>query len=200
MTPVSYNIRRATTDDLEQLMAVWREAALPAAELEKQFTEFQVAECADGRIAGAIGLQIAGADGNIHSETFPDFALSDTLRPLLWQRLETLARNRGLCRLWTAESAPFWKKEAGFSAVPEQPPEVFGAPHGAWLALRLKDQAAAPELLEAQFQIFLDAERAKREKLLQGAAALKTAGTLIAALLFVFAMGVLVWFIRNRLR
>ena len=195
-----YRVRRATTEDLAQLTAVWAAAALPAAELEKRFTEFQIAEATDGRIVGAIGLQVAGADGKIHSETFADFALSDTLRPLFWQRIETMARNHGLFRLWTAETAPFWKKDAGFSAASVPPPEAIGPAHGAWLTLRLKDEAADPTLIEAQFNLFREAERAKREKLMQRAAALKIVGTFIAVLLFVFSMVVLFWFFRHRTR
>jgi N-acetylglutamate synthase-like GNAT family acetyltransferase len=197
---VSYRIRRATTDDLEQLTAVWKAASLPATELEKQFTEFQVAEDPGGQIVGAVALQVAGTDGKIHSETFADFALSDTLRPLLWQRLEGVARNHGLFRLWTAETAPFWKKDVGFSASTGPPPEVLGPAGGPWLSLRLKDEGADPNLLDAQFELFREAERARREQLLQRAAALKTIGTLIAVLLFIFSLGVLVWFFRHRTR
>ena len=181
-------------------MAVWAAAALPAAELEKQFTEFQVAVSPGGLIVGAVALQVSGADGKIHSETFADFALSDALRPLLWQRLEVVARNHGLFRLWTAETAPFWKKDVGFSAAAGQPPDAFGPPGSAWLSLRLKDEGADPNLLEAQFNAFREAERARREKLLQRAAALKTVGTLIAVLLFLFSLAVLVWFFRHRAR
>jgi N-acetylglutamate synthase-like GNAT family acetyltransferase len=200
VTTPAYRVRRATTDDLEQLMALWAAAALPAAELEKRFTEFQVAESPDGRIVGAIGLQVAGADGRIHSETFADFALSDTLRPLFWQRLETMARNHGLFRLWTAETAPFWRKDAGFSTAAGPPPEAIGPAHGSWLALRLKEEGADPNLIEAQFVLFREAERARRDKLLQRAAALKMVGTAIAVLLFVFSMGLLFWFFRHRAR
>ena len=200
MSAPGYQIRRATTDDLEQLNAVWTAAALPAAELEKRFTEFQVAESAEGRIVGAIGLQIAASDGRIHSETFPDFALSDTLRPLLWQRLETMARNHGLFRLWTTETAPFWKKDVGFTTASLAPPEAFGPAQGTWLAVLLRDEAADPNLIEAQFSLFREAEKAKREKLLQSAALLKTVGTVIALILFVFSMFVLFWFFRHRTR
>jgi N-acetylglutamate synthase-like GNAT family acetyltransferase len=195
-----YRVRRATTDDLEQLTALWTTAAMPAAELEKQFTDFQVAEDEAGLIAGAIALQVAESDGHIHSEAFADFALSDTLRPLLWERLQTAARHRGLFRLWTAETAPFWKRDAGFSTATGQPPETFGPARGSWLTLRLKDEGADPNLLEAQFSLFRDAEKARREKMLQWASALKTVGTVIALLLFVFAMGVLFWVFRHRTR
>jgi N-acetylglutamate synthase-like GNAT family acetyltransferase len=198
VSATSYRIRRATTDDLEQLKAVWAAAALPAAELEKQFTEFQVAESSEGRIVGAVALQVAGSHGKIHSETFADFALSDRLRPLLWERLEIVARNHGLFRLWTVETAPFWKKDVGFSHAAAPPPEAFGPAQGSWLSLRLKDEGADPDLLEAQFNLFREAERARREKLLQRAAVVKMAGTLIAVLLFLFSLAVLVWFFRHR--
>jgi hypothetical protein len=200
MDAPGYRVRRATTDDLEQLLTVWAAAALPAAELEKRFTEFQVAEGPDGCIVGAIALQVAGTDGKIHSESFADFALSDTLRPLFWQRIETMARNHGLFRLWTTETAPFWKKDAGFIAATGALPEVLGPAQGAWLTLRLKDESADPNLIEAQFALYLQTERAKREKLLQRAAALKGVGTAIAVVLFIFSMVILFWFFRHRHR
>jgi N-acetylglutamate synthase-like GNAT family acetyltransferase len=196
--PGTHRIRRATTDDVAQLMELWQAAGLPAAVLEKQFTDFQVAEDAQGRVVGAMALQVAAAEGRIHSETFGDFALSDTLRPLLWERLERTARSHGLFRLWTDETAPYWKKDVGFSSVPDPPPEVFGPAGGPWLALRLKEPSADPNLLEAQFNLFRETERAKREKLLQRAEALRVIGTVIAALLFIFAIGVLFWFVRHR--
>ncbi len=194
-------IRRATVDDLAQLKELWQIAQFSVPELEKRFTEFQVAVNERGEVVAALGLQVAGADGKIHSETFADFALSDTVRPLLWERLQLLARNHGLFRVWTEEAAPFWKKDAGFSAPPADTlgrlPEAFGRTRGGWLALRLREESADPNLLEAQFALFRDAERARREKLLQRAEALKMAGTVIAVLLFLFAVGVLVWFVRR---
>ncbi|MGO8700943.1 MAG: hypothetical protein ACLQVY_24900 [Limisphaerales bacterium] len=199
---VTFQIRRATVDDLPQLMDLWRAAQMPADELEKRFTEFQVAESSEGRVMAAIALQLSGHDGNIHSETFGDFALSDSLRPLFWERVQVLARNHLLFRVWTGESAPFWKKGAGFSSPNDELlgrlPPAFGPAHGGWLSLALRDESADPNLLDAQFAIFREAEQAKREKLLQRAELLKMAGTGIAVLLFVFAMCVLVWFVRNR--
>jgi N-acetylglutamate synthase-like GNAT family acetyltransferase len=196
--PGTHRIRRATTDDLAQLMALWEASGLPAAALEKQFTEFQVAEDAEGRIVGALGLQVAAAEGKIHSESFADFALSDTLRPLLWERIERAARSQGLFRLWTEEPAPYWKKDVGFASAPDPLPEIFGPARGPWLALRLKEPSADPDLLEAQFSLFRETERARREKLLRRAEALRVIGTVIAALLFFIAIGMLFWYVRQR--
>lgn len=199
---VTFQIRRATVDDLAQLMDLWRAAQMPAEELEKRFTEFQVAEISEGQVVAAIALQVAGQEGKLHSETFGDFALSDALRPLFWERLQNLARNHMLFRIWTEESAPFWKKDAGFSHPNEALlgllPPSFGAAHTGWLALRLRDESSDPNMLEAQFALFRETEQAKREKLLRRAEWLKMAGTGLAVLLFVFAMCVLIWFVRQR--
>ena len=51
------HIRRATVDDLPALHALWLAAQLPADKLKDRVTEFQVVE-ADGKFAGAIGVQI----------------------------------------------------------------------------------------------------------------------------------------------
>ncbi|MGA2176431.1 MAG: hypothetical protein ABSH38_15755 [Verrucomicrobiota bacterium] len=198
----TFEIRRATVDDLAQLQELWKAAQFAVEDLEKKFTEFQVAVNDRGEVVGTVGLQLAGADGRIHSETFSDFALSDTLRPLLWERLQVVARNHSLFRVWTEEEAPFWKKDAGFSTPPADAlsrlPEAFGSGRGGWLALRLRDESADPNLLEAQFALFREAERAKREKLLHQAEILKMAGTAVAVLLFIFALLVLIWFVRHR--
>jgi N-acetylglutamate synthase-like GNAT family acetyltransferase len=198
----AYQVRRATTDDLAQLSALWRTAQFDVADLEKRFTEFQVVAAASGEIAAAIGLQLAGTDGRIHSEWFADFALTDALRPRLWERLQAVAFNHGLFRLCTDESAPYWKKEAGFSNPPAElmsrlPPD-FGAARGGWLVLRLKDESADPNLLDAQFALFREAEQARLEKLLQRAHAIKIIGTGIAVMLFLLALATLVWFVHHR--
>jgi N-acetylglutamate synthase-like GNAT family acetyltransferase len=197
-----YRTRRATVEDLPHLAALWTAVQLPAAELEKQFTDFQVAEDGAGKVAGAIALQVNGSNGRIHSEAFVDFALSDELRPVLWARLLTVAQNHGLFRLWTMETAPWWKKDAGFSAPPDELlqklPASFGAAPGAWLTLRLKEETADPERLEKELEAFKEAERLKREKLVAQAQVIRIIGTLISALLLVFALIVLFWVMRHR--
>jgi N-acetylglutamate synthase-like GNAT family acetyltransferase len=198
----TFQIRRATVDDLPRLKELWLAAQFPAADLEKRFTEFQVAQNSQGEVVAALAIQLAGADAKIHSETFADFALSDALRPLFWERVQLLARNHLLYCVWTEESAPFWRKDAGFS-IPaadllNRLPAAFGPAHGGWLALRLREETADPKVLEAQFALFRETERSRREKLLQRAELLKMAGTGVAVLLFLFALGVLIWFVRHR--
>ena len=108
----------------------------PAEDLARRVTEFQVAEGPEGKILGAVGLQIAERQGLIHSEAFSDFALAEQLRPLLWDRLHAVATNHGLLRLWTQEQAPFWNhcglQRADAEAL-EKLPAPWRGPPGAWL-------------------------------------------------------------------
>src|SRR5262252_4052134 len=110
MTASDYRVRRATLEDIGKLTELWRSMRFPAEDLSKRVTEFQIAEEAEGKLLGAIGLQIAERQGRIHSEGFNDFALAEQLRPMLWDRLNSLATNHGLLRLWTKEDAPFWNR------------------------------------------------------------------------------------------
>src|SRR2546423_11556340 len=108
MNSSNYRVRRATLDDITELTALWKSMDFPADELSKRITEFQVAEAADGKLLGAVGLQITERQGRIQCEAFTDFALAEQLRPLLWDRIYAVATNHGLLRLWTNEKAPFW--------------------------------------------------------------------------------------------
>ena len=198
----AYRTRRATVDDLAQLAGLWQAAQLPAADLEKQFTEFQVAEDDQGKLIAAIGLHIDGSSGRVHSETFGDFSLTDTLRPALWGRLQTVAQNHGLFRMWTMEAAPWWKKDAGFSTpsdeILQKLPESYGARYPAWLTLRLKEEGADPEQLDKEIAMFKEVERAKLEKLIQRGKTMRIIGTIISALLLLFALGVLFYVLKHR--
>ena len=205
MNPLSsHRTRRATTDDLEPLKALWQAERLDAGELEKQLTYVQVAEDEQGGVAAAIALQISGSEGRIHSETIADFAQTDFWRPRLWFQLQSAAQNHGLFRLWTRETAPFWRKDAGFTDATrewlEKLPASFGAAGPGWLALRLRDEAADPEALERQFQLFKLAEQEKRDKLLRQARFLRFFGTFIAIVLFASGFLLLLWVFKQRTR
>lgn len=183
-----YQARRATVDDLEGLRRLWRVEQLPALKLEKRFTEFQVVQAPDGQLIGALALEISGLQGRLHSEVFSDFGLVDTLRPLLWERLQSVARNRGLVRLWTLEGTPFWR-ERGFDApaaeLMEKLPPVFGDRTAAWLALKLKDELLSGLTADQEFALFKDAARESTEKAMRQARVLKRIATVVAILFFI---------------
>lgn len=188
----TFTTRRATVDDLKPLVALWQSAGFATTDLEKRFTDFQVAIDQNGRLVAAIAMRIVGHQGFIHSEAYIDFSFTDSVRPLLWKRVQNLANNVGLYRLWTLETAPYWKKEVGFSEVDsaklEKLPAEFGAREQSWLMIQLKEEHAAPETLEQQFQMFKESQRAETERMYQQAKTLKILATIIAVILFFFVL------------
>ncbi|HEY9510493.1 MAG TPA: hypothetical protein VIV82_11600, partial [Verrucomicrobiae bacterium] len=103
MNSANFRIRRATLDDLDALRPMWEAMRFQTPDLERCLTEFQVAEDAQGKVVGGIAFQISERHANVHSETFSDFALAESIRPLLWERIQALARNHGIARLWSRE-------------------------------------------------------------------------------------------------
>jgi hypothetical protein len=173
----------------------------PAPELARRVTEFQVAEGADGKVLGAVGLQMAERQGLIHSEAFSDFALAEQLRPLLWDRVHAVATNHGLLRIWTQERAPFWNHcglaRAEADAL-EKLPVLWRGPSSPWLTLKLKDDVETVVSLDREFALFMESEKQRTEQVFQQARTLKTVATVIAVILLI---AVVVWgvsvFMRN---
>lgn len=183
MEPRQHQARRATIDDLEGLRSLWQVEHLPALQLEKRFTEFQIALAPDGKMVGALALEISGLQGRLHSEVFSDFSLVDTLRPMLWERIQSVARNRGLTRLWTQETTPFWR-EQGFGGAPadvmEKFPAAFGSPGALWLTLKLKDELLAGLTSDQEFALFKEAAQESTQKAMRQARVLKGVATVVA--------------------
>ena len=197
----NYRVRRATLDDIDQLTTFWESMHYPVFGLAKRVTEFQVAEGADGRLLGAIGLQIAEKQGLVHSEAFGDFALAEQLRPLLWDRLHAVATNHGLLRIWTQEQAPFWN-HCGLVKADEEAlqklPMLWRGPSSGWLTLKLKDDVEGVLSLDKEFALFMESEKQRTNRVFHQARTLKTIATLIAlaVLIAVAAWGVSI-FLRN---
>ncbi len=163
-----YLARRAMLEDLDQLRALWQVEQLDALQLDRTFTDFQVIESTDGRIIAAIGLRVDAKQGCLHSEAYEDFGQTSILRPLLWERIQNLARNRSLLRLWTQEMAPFWREQnfesAGFAAL-EKLPASFDSGKSGWLTLKLKDEVLAGLTPEQEFALFQEVAKEGTEKL-----------------------------------
>ena len=193
MSSSNYRVRRATLDDIGQLTAMWESMQYPTEDLARRVTEFQVAEGADGKVLGALGLQIAERQGLVHSEAFSDFALAEHLRPLLWDRVHAVATNHGLLRVWTQEQAPFWNHcgllKADAEAL-EKLPALWRGPSSAWLTLKLRDDVETVLSLDKEFALFMQSEKQRTERVFQHARTLKTIATVIA---FVLLIAVVVW-------
>ena len=177
-----FSVRRATTDDRESLKSLWRSMILPADELEKRLTEFQVVESADGKLLGAIGIQIVRQHARLHSESYLNFAHADEARQLFWNRIQTLASNHGVFRVWTQESSPFWSQLGFRSANPAQLTELpteWQPEKGEWFMLQLKDEQAIVSALEKDFAAFMLTEKRNTERTYEQARSLKTIITVI---------------------
>jgi N-acetylglutamate synthase-like GNAT family acetyltransferase len=183
MTLATYRVRRATLDDIGQLTSLWQSLHLPAEELAKRITEFQVAESPELQVVGAIGLQINDRQGRLHSEAFTDFALADTLRPKLWERIQSVATNHGLVRLWALEIAPFWSHCGLAKADPESLEKLPGPWRtfaGQWLTLKLKEDIEEVISADKEFALFMESERQRTARAFQQARVLKFIATLLA--------------------
>jgi N-acetylglutamate synthase-like GNAT family acetyltransferase len=170
--PPSYQVRRATVDDLPALKALWAAERLPVGELDKRFTEFQIAYDETGRLAGAVGLRIYKLQGLIHSEAFNNLDEAAVLRPLLWERIHTVAKNHGLVRLWMMPTTSFYR-EQGLTEVEDtiraKLPEDFGHPKADWISLRLKEENVTALTAEKEFEIFAQAQRESTEEMMKRA-------------------------------
>jgi N-acetylglutamate synthase-like GNAT family acetyltransferase len=202
MSPPKYRVRRATLDDLRPLGALWGTMNFAVDDLARRITDFQVVESAQGVLLGAVGLAVAERQGLAHSEGFTDFALADTLRPLLWERLQAVAMNQGLLRLWTREQAPFWSHcglvKAEAEALEKLPAPWRGLP-SAWRTLKLRDDLDAIITADNQFAVFVESERRQTARTLQRAKLLKSVATFLAFSFLALALGAvfhLLW--RNR--
>ena len=190
MSPQILRIRRATVDDRSALKTIWASMRLPADELEKRLTEFQVVENADGEVVGALGFQMLRQHALLHNESYSDFAVADAARELFWDRLQTLAANHGVFRVWTQERSPFWKSfgfqppsGAILARLPEEWKNEF---EGGWLTLQLKNEEVISAALEKQFAPFMTEEKLETQKLSDKAKRINTIIIVVG-----FAIGIL---------
>ncbi len=198
MTTSSPQVRRANIEDLPQLVLLWRREQFDLADLEKRFKEFQVIDAPSGGLAGAVGLQVVGSEGVLHSEAFARNEQAEALRPHFWERAQVVARNHGLARLWTQFATPFWNHSGFRHASAEELtklPAAFGADPRPWQFLQLREDAAMPVSIDKEFAMFREMERERTEKTLRQAKTLKLlAVVIVLVVMVVFVVGMLAWF------
>lgn len=169
MNPQTLRIRRATVDDRDALKTLWASMRLSPDELEKHLTEFQVVENSDGEVVGAIGIQFSRQHALLHSEGYSDFSIADSARQLFWERIQILAANHGIFRIWTQERSPFWKS-FGFQpptteVLARLPAEWKNEFDGGWLTFQLKDEEKITAALEKHFIPFSAGEQMEIKKI-----------------------------------
>ena len=194
------HIRRATVDDLPALKSLWLTARLPADELEARLTEFQVVE-AGGVFAGALGLQIVRQHARLHSEDYADFSVADAARELFLERLQKLAANHGVFRVWTQETSPFWTRW-GFQPANAETlarlPEEWKNLEGRWLTLELKNEDVINAALGNQFAGFMDTEKKQTAQVADRARKLRLFITFLGFAIFFVCAAIAVWLLLHR--
>ena len=200
MTPARLQIRRANVDDLPALRSLWLAANFPADELEARLTEFHLVE-AGGQFAGALGLQILRQHARLHSEDYADFSVADAARELFWERIQKIAANHGVFRLWTQETSPFWTHWGFQPATAEalaRLPEEWKSLEGRWLTLELKNEDAIKNALETQFAGFVEAEKKQTARVAERARVLRLAITIAGFGIFFVCLAVAVFLFLHR--
>jgi hypothetical protein len=199
MTSPQYRVRRATLDDLTTLKGLWNSMHFPADDLEKRLTEFQVVESSNGKVIGAIGVQIVRPHGQLHHEAYEDFALADEVRPLLLERIRLLASNHGVFRLWTREKSPFWSREGFGPATPEllrKIPEIWAEPGPEWATLQLKDEETLTSM-EKELALYMETEKRRTQRALGRVRIVKVVATFFAILFAIFVAVAIFFFFRK---
>jgi N-acetylglutamate synthase-like GNAT family acetyltransferase len=190
MSLANYQVRRATVDDLATLRSLWESMRLPGSDLEKRLTEFQVAVGPDGQVVGAVAFQIMERQARIHSEVFSDFTVADAVRPLFWERLHVLMLNHGIVRVWTQETAPFWKRQGLNPATPDflrKLPAAWTQTTAEWLVLKLKEEEAIVSL-EKELALFMESEKQRTARAFQQARVVRQVATFLAIALAIFVV------------
>jgi hypothetical protein len=201
MSSANYRVRRATLEDIAPLMPLWSTMRFAAEDLARHITEFQVAEGPDGALLGGVALQIVERQGRVHSEAFVDFALADQLRPLLWDRIQSVAANHGLLRLWTQEDAPFWSRcglQRADEALLGKLPAAWRDSPGAWQTLKLKEDLEKVISADQEFALFMAAEKEKTQRAFRQARLLKGLATAAAFVLLVLVVVAALYVLRHR--
>jgi N-acetylglutamate synthase-like GNAT family acetyltransferase len=195
------HVRRATTEDLRSLKALWESMHLPFEELGKRLTEFQVAQTADGRLLGAIGMQIVRQHARLHSESYFDFALADHARQMFWERIQMISSNHGVFRLWTQETSPFWTRLGFRPAVAEKLsrlPEEWNQTKSEWFTLQLKDEEVIVNALDKNLTAFISSEKRSATRAREQAQTLKTIIIVAGFLIGIICLAIVFYLIVHR--
>lgn len=173
---------------------------LPVPELERRLTEFQVAVDAANSLIGAVGFQIVGKQGLVHSEGFTDFGAADTVRPLLWERIQMLAANHGIVRAWSKEATQFWKQTLGKpdEAALEKLPPLWAALPGDWLMLKLREDLEVVLSLDKEFEKFAVMSKMESQTALGQAKVFKSIALAAALLLGIGVMVAILMMLFNK--
>jgi hypothetical protein len=193
MSVGNIQVRRATVDDLPKVHRFFEAQKLPAATLEKRLTDFQAAFNEQEEVVAVAGLHLEKQQGRIHTIQTIAGEKEAELQKILWDRIQSVARNHGLYRLWM--EPPLWPGQSLPAATVkelERLPPTFGDKNKPWHVLQLKEELEQALSLDREFELFTLSQKEDAEKVMRQAKALKTLAYVIAAL-FVAVAGFLIF-------
>jgi hypothetical protein len=136
---------------------------------------------------------VQGSQALLHSEGYLDFSTADESRELFWERIQKLASNLGVFRIWTQENCPFWLRW-GFQRADEELlkrlPEAWQTENPNWFSLELKNEEAINTALNTQFASFLAGERKQTALLSDRARKLRLTVTVLGFGIGIISFGV----------
>jgi hypothetical protein len=168
--------------------------------LEKQLKDFQVVETG-GQVVGTIGIQFAQQHALLYGEGYSDFSIADEARQLFWERIQTLAANHGVFRIWTQEDSLFWLRwgfNPASAEILSRLPEIWKKPGGKWFTLELKNEEAVAAALGSRFAGFMEAEKQQTARVSAKARTVKTVITVIGFTIGIFCFCFAIYLLIHR--
>lgn len=196
------NARRATLDDLAGLQALWQRCGLPWEQLERYLTEFQVVPLDDGTFVGAMGLLVEGHEALMHTEAIPaDQGEPDEIRAALWRRVQIVARNQGVVRLWTQEDAPYWGASGYGVPDPKSRGEAkagFLSDDPDWRMYQLVDPDRAAKMVQEQMAIWEATRSQESDDLQETVRRIRTIAFVVTGLIIAVLFGLVMYVFAKR--
>ncbi len=140
----------------------------------------------------------SGSTRGCTSEDYLDFSIADAARELFWERIQKIAANHGVFRIWTQETSPFWT-HWGFQPANAETlarlPDEWKNLEGRWLTLELKNEEAISSALENQFAGFMDLEKKQTAQVASRARQITTVLTIIFFAIGFVGIAITVWLV-----
>jgi hypothetical protein len=152
-------------------------------------------------VLGAIGTLFSKQHALLFGEGFSDYSVADAARQLFWQRIQALAANHGIFRVWTQEDSPFWTRWGFQPANPEtlaRLPEEWKSSEGKWLTFELKNEEAVTAALEQKFSGFMDAEKEQTARVAEKARMLRIIITVVGFTIGILCIGYAIYMLIHR--
>jgi hypothetical protein len=117
----------------------------------------------------------------------------------LWDRIQTVARNHGLVRVWAQFTSPYWRT-IGFDYASNELltklPNNFGADRTPWMCVKLREDVSTVVSLDKEFALFRETQQEERAKIMRQARVMKVVAGVVATLVLLLVIAWAVMFLK----